>query len=142
MGEVQVFGSTYAMRVWLDPSRLRSYNMVPSDVVNAIRAQNAQVSAGQLGQAPADTDQQVINATVTVQSYLQTPEEFQNILLKTDTSGAQVRLGDVADVEIGSENYSVVSFTTVKKQLVWVFHLLVVPTRLRLVKQLAHVWQS
>jgi len=109
VGEVQVFGSTYAMRVWLDPSRLRSYNMIPSDVVNAIRAQNAQVSAGQLGQAPADTDKQVINATVTVQSYLQTPEEFKNILLKTDTSGAQVRLGDVADVEIGSENYSVVS---------------------------------
>lgn len=109
VGEVQVFGSTYAMRVWLDPSRLRSYNMVPSDVVNAIRAQNAQVSAGQLGQAPADTDQQVINATVTVQSYLQTPDEFKDILLKTDTSRAQVRLGDVADVEIGSENYSVIS---------------------------------
>ena len=106
VGEVQVFGSTYAMRIWLDPSRLRSYNMVPSDVVDAVRAQNAQVSAGQLGQAPADTDQQVINATVTVQSYLQTPEEFKDILLKTDTSGAQVRLGDVADVEIGSENYS------------------------------------
>ncbi len=109
VGEVQVFGSTYAMRIWLDPARLRSYNMVPSDVVNAVRAQNAQVSAGQLGQAPADTDQQVINATVTVQSYLKTPEEFKNILLKTDGSGAQVRLGDVADVEIGSENYSVVS---------------------------------
>ena len=109
VGEVQVFGSSYAMRIWLDPARLRSYNMVPSDVVNAVRAQNAQVSAGQLGQAPADTDQQVINATVTVQSYLQTPEEFRNILLKTDSSGAQVRLGDVADVEIGSENYSVIS---------------------------------
>ena len=109
VGEVQVFGSSYAMRIWLDPARLRSYNMVPSDVVNAVRAQNAQVSAGQLGQAPADTDQQVINATVTVQSYLQTPEEFKDILLKTDTSGAQVRLGDVADVEIGSENYSVIS---------------------------------
>ena len=109
VGEVQVFGSSYAMRIWLDPARLRSYNMVPSDVVNAVRAQNAQVSAGQLGQAPADTDQQVINATVSVQSYLQTPEEFRNILLKTDSSGAQVRLGDVADVEIGSENYSVIS---------------------------------
>ncbi len=107
VGDVRVFGSTYAMRIWLDPSRLRSYNMVPSDVVNAIQAQNAQVSAGQLGQAPADTDQQVINATVTVQSYLKTPEEFKNILLKTDTAGAQVRLGDVADVEIGSEDYSV-----------------------------------
>ncbi|MDE0843441.1 MAG: efflux RND transporter permease subunit, partial [Psychrobacter pacificensis] len=106
VGEVQVFGSSYAMRIWLDPERLRSYNLMPSDVVSAVRAQNAQVSAGQLGQAPADTDQQVINATVSVQSYLQTPEEFRNILLKTDTSGAQVRLGDVADVEIGSENYS------------------------------------
>jgi len=95
------------MRIWLDPSLLRSYNLVPADVVNAVRAQNAQVSAGQLGQAPADTDRQVINATVTVQSYLQTPEEFKNILLKTDTSGAKVRLGDVAKVEIGSENYSV-----------------------------------
>ncbi|MGP5216632.1 efflux RND transporter permease subunit [Psychrobacter celer] len=109
VGEVQVFGSAYAMRIWLDPARLRSYNMVPSDVVNAVRSQNAQVSAGQLGQAPADTDRQVINATVTVQSYLQTPEEFKDILLKTDTSGAQVRLGDVADVEIGSENYSIIS---------------------------------
>ncbi|WP_286708380.1 efflux RND transporter permease subunit [Psychrobacter sp. UBA2514] len=109
VGEVQVFGSSYAMRIWLDPARLRSYNMIPSDVVSAVRAQNAQVSAGQLGQAPADTEQQVINATVTVQSYLQTPEEFKDILLKTDTSGAQVRLGDVADVEIGSENYSVIS---------------------------------
>ena len=106
VGEVQVFGSAYAMRIWLDPSLLRSYNLVPADVVNAVRAQNAQVSAGQLGQAPADTDRQVINATVTVQSYLQTPEEFKNILLKTDTSGAKVRLGDVAKVEIGSEDYS------------------------------------
>ncbi|MGO1744250.1 MAG: efflux RND transporter permease subunit [Psychrobacter sp.] len=107
VGEVQVFGSSYAMRIWLDPARLRSYNMVPSDVVDAVRAQNAQVSAGQLGQAPADSDQQVINATVTVQSYLQTADEFKDILLRTNSSGAQVRLGDVADVEIGSENYSV-----------------------------------
>jgi len=109
VGDVQVFGSSYAMRIWLDPERLRSFNMMPSDVVESIRAQNAQVSAGQLGQAPAATDQQVINATVTLQSYLKTPEEFKNILLKTDGAGAQVRLGDVADVEIGSENYSVIS---------------------------------
>jgi len=107
VGEVRVFGSTYAMRIWLDPARLRSYNLMPSDVIAAVGAQNAQVSAGQLGQAPADTEQQVINATVTVQSYLQTPDEFRNILLKTDASGAQVRLSDVADVEIGSQDYSV-----------------------------------
>ncbi|WP_199506757.1 MULTISPECIES: efflux RND transporter permease subunit [unclassified Psychrobacter] len=109
VGNVQVFGSAYAMRIWLDPERLRSYSLMPSDIVSAVSAQNAQVSAGQLGQAPADTDRQVISATVTLQSYMQTPDEFRNILLKTDNSGAQVRLGDVADVEIGSENYGVVS---------------------------------
>lgn len=107
VGDVRLFGSSYAMRVWLDPTRLRSFNLMPSDVVNAIRAQNAQVSAGQLGQAPANTEKQVISATVTVQSLLQTPEDFRNILLKTDNTGAQVHLGDVAEVEIGSENYSV-----------------------------------
>ncbi|MBB3107264.1 multidrug efflux pump [Psychrobacter luti] len=109
VGQVQAFGASYAMRIWLDPERLRGYSLVPSDVVNAVRAQNAQVSAGQLGQAPADVDEQVINATVTVQSYLKTPDEFKNILLKTDVSGAQVRLGDVAKVEIGSENYSTIA---------------------------------
>ncbi|WP_372844247.1 efflux RND transporter permease subunit [Psychrobacter sp.] len=109
VGQVQAFGASYAMRIWLDPERLRGYSLVPSDVVNAVRAQNAQVSAGQLGQAPADVDEQVINATVTVQSYLKTPDEFKNILLKTDTSGAQVRLGDVAKVEIGSESYSTIA---------------------------------
>ena len=115
VGDVQLFGSSYAMRVWLDPARLRSYNLVPGDVVNAIRSQNAQISAGQLGQAPANSDKQVINATVTVQSYLQTPEEFENILLKTDSSGAQVRLRDVANVEVGSENYSVNALYNGKK---------------------------
>ena len=109
VGQVQAFGASYAMRIWLDPERLRGYSLVPSDIINAVRAQNAQVSAGQLGQAPADVDEQVINATVTVQSYLKTPDEFKNILLKTDTSGAQVRLGDVAKVEIGSEDYSTIA---------------------------------
>ena len=109
VGQVQAFGAAYAMRIWLDPERLRAYNLMPSDVVTAVRAQNAQVSAGQLGEAPAAVDEQVINATVTVQSYLKTPDEFKNILLKTDNSGAQVRLGDVAKVEIGSENYSTIS---------------------------------
>ncbi len=109
VGNANLYGSAYAMRIWLDPARLRSYSMVPNDVVEAVRAQNAQVSAGQLGQAPAAAEDQVISATVTIQSYLQTPEEFENILLKTDSSGAQVRLGDVAEVEIGSENYGVQS---------------------------------
>jgi multidrug efflux pump len=106
VGEVSVFGSAYAMRIWLDPARLREYGLVPADVATAIRAQNAQVSAGQIGQQPTASGREVINATVSVQSYLQTPEQFRNILLKADTNGAQVRLGDVATVEIGSESYA------------------------------------
>ncbi|MFL1732283.1 efflux RND transporter permease subunit [Moraxella oculi] len=106
VGGVNVFGSEYAMRIWLDPHKLRTYALMPSDIAMAVSAQNAQVSAGQLAAAPSDEQQQVINATVTVQSYLQTAEEFGNILIKTDPSGAQVRLKDVARVEIGSENYA------------------------------------
>ncbi|UNU73133.1 efflux RND transporter permease subunit [Moraxella nasovis] len=109
VGGVNVFGSSYAMRVWLDPEKLRAYSLMPSDVAAAITAQNAQVSAGQLAAVPSATDRQVINATVTVQSYLKTVEEFNNILLKTDGSGAKVRLRDVAKVEIGSENYNFIS---------------------------------
>lgn len=106
VGNVNVFGSAYAMRIWLDPEKLRTYGLIPSDITSAIQAQNAQVSAGQLGQTPTDEARQAINATVTVQSYLQTPEQFRNILLKSNTDGAQIRLGDVAKVEIGSESYS------------------------------------
>lgn len=105
VGGINVFGSAYAMRIWLDPAKLRAYNLMPSDVSAAIRSQNVQVSAGQLGALPTNTDRVVINATVSVQSYMQTPEEFENILLKTDTAGAQVRIKDVARVELGSENY-------------------------------------
>ena len=106
VGNVNVFGSAYAMRIWLDPAKLRTYGLVPADITAAVQAQNAQVSAGQLGQTPTDDARQAINATVTVQSYLQTPEQFRNILLKSNTDGAQIRLGDVATVEIGSESYS------------------------------------
>ena len=80
---------------------------MPSDVLTAIRSQNVQVSAGQLASLPTDLDRQVINATVSVQSFLQTPKEFGQILLKTDTSGAKVYLKDVADIELGSESYAV-----------------------------------
>ena len=121
VGDVQVFGSSYAMRIWLDPAKLRSFELMPSDVVNAVRAQNAQVSAGQLGQLPAASDQQVINATVTVQSYLQTPEEFEQILLKTDAAGGQVRLGDVAPVELGAEPYGTIAKYNGKPA--WAWHL-------------------
>lgn len=109
VGNVNVFGSAYAMRIWLDPAKLRTYGLVPADITAAVQAQNAQVSAGQLGQTPTDDARQAINATVTVQSYLQTPEQFRNILLKSNTDGAQIRLGDVATVEIGSESYSAIA---------------------------------
>ncbi|ENX10003.1 efflux RND transporter permease subunit [Acinetobacter courvalinii] len=104
VGELQVFGGSYAMRVWLDPAKLTSFNLTPNDVATAIRAQNSQVAVGQLGGAPS-TAGQVLNATVNAQSMLQTPEQFKNIFLKNSSDGAQVRLGDVARVELGSDNY-------------------------------------
>lgn len=107
VGSLNVFGSPYAMRIWLDPTKLSSYSLMPSDISAAIQSQNVQVSAGQLANLPTDLDRQVINATVSVQSFLQTPEEFGNILVKTDTSGAKVYLRDVADIELGSESYAV-----------------------------------
>ena len=104
VGEVTVFGGSYAMRIWLDPAKLTSFNLTPSDVAAAIRSQNAQVAVGQLGGAPA-VQGQVLNATVNAQSMLQTPEQFKNIFLKNAADGAQVRLSDVARVELGSDNY-------------------------------------
>ncbi|TAK75714.1 MAG: multidrug efflux RND transporter permease subunit, partial [Aquabacterium sp.] len=108
VGEVQIFGAQYAMRVWLDPNKLNQYKLTPADVSTAIGAQNAQVSAGQLGAAPAPAGQQ-INATVTAQSRLQTAGQFEAILLKTQADGSTVHLRDVARVELGAESYSTVS---------------------------------
>ncbi|TCB78178.1 multidrug efflux RND transporter permease subunit AdeJ [Acinetobacter sp. ANC 4173] len=104
VGEVQVFGGSYAMRIWLDPAKMTSLQITPSDISTAINAQNSQVAVGQLGGSPA-VQGQVLNATVNAQSMLQTPEQFRNIFLKNTASGAQVRLGDVARVELGSDNY-------------------------------------
>ena len=104
VGEVQVFGSQYAMRVWLDPAALNNYKLMPSDVRSAIEAQNTQVSAGQLGGTPA-LPGQGFTASITAQSRLQTAEEFNNIILRTSAQGGEVRLRDVARVEIGAENY-------------------------------------
>lgn len=104
VGEVQVFGGSYAMRIWMDPSKMTSLQVTPSDIATALRTQNAQVAVGQLGGAPS-VEGQVLNATVTAQSLLQTPEQFKDIFLKNTTSGAQVRLGDVARVELGADNY-------------------------------------
>ncbi|KQQ32026.1 multidrug transporter [Duganella sp. Leaf126] len=108
VGDVTNFGSQYAMRIWLDPAKLQSYQLTPADVTTAISAQNTEVSAGELGGAPAVAGQQ-LNATVTAQSRLQTAEQFGAILLKTTTGGATVYLRDVARMELGRENYSIVA---------------------------------
>lgn len=108
VGETNAFGSQYAMRIWLNPSKLASVGLMPGDVIAALQSQNSEVAAGEIGGQPQPAEQR-LNATITAQSRLQTPEEFAAIVLKTQTSGAAVRLGDVARVELGSENYNVSS---------------------------------
>jgi multidrug efflux pump len=105
VGDLRVFGSQYAMRVWLDPFKLRSYGLMPRDVQAAIQAQNVQIAAGQIGAQPSPPEQ-MLNATVTAKSRLQTAEQFRQIILKATPDGSTVRLADVARVEIGSEDYS------------------------------------
>ncbi len=105
VGDINVFGAPHAMRIWLNPQRLAAFSLMPSDVVSAIQAQNTEVAAGEVGGLPSPQGQ-MLNATVTAQSKLQTPEQFREIVLKTDPSGASVRLGDVSRVELGAENYS------------------------------------
>lgn len=108
VGEVQMFGSQYAMRIWIDPAKLNRFKLTPADVKAAISAQNVQVSAGQLGGTPALPGQQ-LNASINVHSRLQTPEQFDQILLRSNVDGSVVRLKDVARTELGGENYSVVA---------------------------------
>jgi multidrug efflux pump len=108
VGAVEVFAAAYAMRIWLDPTKLYARGLMPSDIEGAILSQNVQISAGKIGQQPAPEDQQ-LNATVTAQSKLHTAEEFRNIIVKYQENGAVVRLRDVARVELGSETYD---FTT------------------------------
>ncbi|MDQ1159049.1 multidrug efflux pump [Sphingomonas sp. SORGH_AS 950] len=105
VGDTMILGSQYAMRIWVDPIKLNNYALTMADVTNAVTAQNAQVSAGQIGAQPAPKEQ-MLNATVSVSSRLTTPEQFAKIRLKSNTDGSIVRLGDVARVEIGAENYA------------------------------------
>ena len=105
VGSVQLFGSQYAMRIWLDPFKLYKFGLTTNDVTSALQTQNTQVSAGQLGGLPSVQGQQ-LNATITVQSRLRTPEQFEGIYLRTLANGSSVYLRDVASVEIGAESYS------------------------------------
>lgn len=104
VGNVQVFGYQNSMRIWLDPAKLYSYNLTPLDIQRAVQIQNTDISAGQLGGMPAVENQQ-INATVKAQARLSTVEDFERIVLRVNTDGSQVRLKDVAKIEIGSEGY-------------------------------------
>ncbi|HDM8227372.1 TPA: efflux RND transporter permease subunit [Vibrio campbellii] len=106
VGQVQAFGSQYAMRVWLDPFKLTQFNLTAIDVANAIREQNAQVSSGQLGAAPAQSGQ-LLNATISSASRLTSVAEFRNIILKSEANGSNVYLKDVARVERGAESYDI-----------------------------------
>src|SRR5476649_2794024 len=106
VGDFQVFGAQYAMRIWVDPAKLNNFNLTPADVSAAISAQNVQVSSGQLGGLPALPGTQ-LNATIIGKTRLQTAEQFKAILLKVNKDGSQVRIGDVADVGLGGENSSI-----------------------------------
>ena len=108
VGDVQTLGTGHAMRLWLDPAKLAAYGLMPSDIASAVNAQNAQISAGQVGGLPAPPGQQ-LNVTITARSKLQSVREFREIVLKTASDGSAVRLGDVARVELGGENYNVVT---------------------------------
>ncbi|QXW19679.1 efflux RND transporter permease subunit [Comamonas aquatica] len=106
VGDINVFGTFYAMRIWMDPALMQKYALMPSDLISALNAQNAQVSAGQLGALPAVSNQQ-LNATITARTKLQTVEEFENIVLKTSPDGSVVTIKDVAWVELGADNLTV-----------------------------------
>ena len=105
VGDTNVFGAQYAMRIWLNPEKLAAYSLIPGDVITALQAQNTEIAAGEIGGQPVPSTQ-MLNATVTAQSRLSTPEQFRNIILKTTRDGAIVHLSDVARVELGAENYT------------------------------------
>jgi len=109
VGEVNVFGGQYAMRIWLNPDKLTDYQMTIQDVVTALRAYNVEVSAGQFGGAPAEPGQR-LNASIIVQSMLKTPEEFAAIPLRNNPDGSVVRVSDVGRTELGTESYDVEVF--------------------------------
>ncbi len=108
VGDVQLFGAQYAMRIWMDPTKLNNFQLTPVDVIAAIKAQNAQVAAGQLGGTPPVKGQQ-LNASIIAQTRLTSTEEFGKIMLKVNQDGSQVRLRDVAKIELGGENYDVIA---------------------------------
>jgi multidrug efflux pump len=121
VGDVQLFGSQYAMRIWMDPNKLNNFQLTPVDVISALKAQNAQVAAGQLGGTPPVKGQQ-LNASIIAQTRLTNTEEFSKILLKVNQDGSQVRLRDVAKVELGGETMTSWRSLTASRLPVWVLN--------------------
>ncbi|KAA8726179.1 multidrug efflux RND transporter permease subunit AcrB [Ewingella americana] len=108
VGDVQLFGAQYAMRIWMDPNKLNNFQLTPVDVINAIKVQNNQIAAGQLGGTPPVPGQQ-LNSSIVAQTRLKSADEFGKIILKVNPDGSQVRLKDVAKIQLGGENYDVVA---------------------------------
>ncbi|SFN36547.1 multidrug efflux pump [Izhakiella capsodis] len=108
VGDTQIFGAQYAMRIWLDPHKLNDYQLTPVDVINALKAQNTQIAAGQLGGTPPVPGQQ-LNASIIAQTRLTSTDEFGKILLKVNNDGSRVLLRDVAKIQLGGENYDVIA---------------------------------
>ncbi|HDI3022589.1 TPA: efflux RND transporter permease subunit [Cronobacter turicensis] len=108
VGDVQLFGAQYAMRIWLDTHAMNNYQLTPLDVINQLKAQNNQIAAGQLGGTPAVPGQQ-LNASIIAQTRLKDPQEFGRVMLKVNPDGSQVRLRDVARIELGGENYNMLT---------------------------------
>ena len=106
VGEVEIFGSQYAMRIWVNPDKLTNYQLTMSDLVLALQAYNVEVSAGQFGGAPAEPGQR-LNSVIVIQHLLQTPEEFANIPIRTNPDGSVVRVRDVGRTELGTERYDI-----------------------------------
>lgn len=107
VGQIQTFGPEHAMRIWLDPHAMNNFNITTLDVISAIEEQNVQLASGEIGGAPSVEGQQ-LNATITAQTLLTSPGEFEQILLSVNSDGSHVSLGDVAKVEIGAESYRVI----------------------------------
>jgi multidrug efflux pump len=106
VGEAMLFGTEYSMRLWLKPEKLQAYGVSPADISKAVRAQNAQMSTGELGQLPSAPGQE-LNAVIVTRSRLSSPEEFGNIIVRTNADGSTLRVKDVARVELGAQDYSV-----------------------------------
>ncbi len=108
VGGVEVFGGQYAMRIWLDPTKLEAFKLMPSDVQSAIEAQNTQVSAGKIGDRPV-LDGQQLNFTVLARSKLKTAKEFEEIIVKSNKDGSVIKIKDIARVELGNQNYGTIT---------------------------------